>query len=258
MPRSASTPASAVSRAAAVPAAGKIWFLGAGPGAADLLTVRAARAVAAADIVVWGKNLMTDGVVSEHARADAELVPWPPAEMEDIHAVYDRAAADGLVVARLLWGDPGIFGAVRDEVRAARDRGLDCEIVPGVTSLFAVAAALEIELTLAPQSSRPLILSQGRGDPVKVRELAAHGGTLALYMVGERAEELQRELIAGGYEPQALCAVAHKVTWPEEVVLTCRLDELAATVAEHELDSHTIILVGAALEDGGPGVTPPA
>ena len=237
--------------------AGKVWFLGAGPGAPDLLTVRAARALGVADVVVWGKNLMTDDLVSEHARADAELVPWPPAKMEDIHAVYDRAAAEQLVVARLLWGDPAIFGSVRDEVAQARSRGLEYEVVPGVTSVLAAAARLEIELTLAPDSSRPLILSQGRGDPVKVRALAQHGATLALYMIGERAEELQRELIAGGYDPGARCAVAHKVTWPEEVVLTCRLDELAATVAAHELDRHTMILVGPALEEGGPGVTPP-
>lgn len=202
---------------------------------------------------------MTDGIVAEHAHADAELVPWPPAEMADIHAAYDRAAREGLVVARLLWGEPSVYGSVRDEVRAARERGLDYEIVPGVTSLFAAAAALEIELTIAPQSSRPLILSQGRGDPVPVRELARHGATMALFMIAERAEELQRELIAGGYEASARCGLAHRVSWPDdEVVLTCRLDELAATVAERGLDRQTIVIVGPALEDDGPGVSSPS
>ena len=236
---------------------GKLWLLGAGPGAGDLLTLRAARALAEADVVVWGKALMSDGVVEEHARPGAELVPWPPAEMADIHAVYDRAAQEGLVVARLLWGDPALYGSVRDEVRAARDRGLEYEVVPGVTSLSAAAAALEIELTAAPQPSRPLILSQARGDPVPIRELARHGATLALFMVAERAEELQRELIAGGHEPQARCAIAHRVSrGDDEVVMTCRVDELATTVAERGLDRHTIILVGPALDDDGPGVTP--
>ena len=236
--------------------AGKLWLLGTGPGAADLLTVRAARALADADVVVWGKAPMRDAVVEEYARADAELVPCPPAEAADIDAVYDRAMQEGLVVARLHWGDPAIFGSVRNEVRAARERGLECEVVPGITSLSAASAALEIELTAAPQSSRPLILSQARGDPVPIRELARHGATLALFMVAERAEELQRELIAGGYAPDARCGLAHRVSYPEnEVVLTCRLDELAATVAERGLDSHTIILVGPALEDGGPGVS---
>lgn len=236
--------------------AGKLWLLGGGPGAPDLLTVRAARALAEADVVIWGSGLMTDAVIEEYARADVERLAWSPAAMADVHDLYDRAAREGLVVARLLWGDPAIYGALRDELQVAREHGLDCEIVPGITSLFAAAAVLEIDLTVAPRSSRPLIFSQGRGDPVAVRELARHGATLALFMVGELAEQLQRELIAGGYPPHARCAVAHSVSWPDEVVLTCRLDELAATIAEHDLDRNTIVLVGPALEDGGPGVSP--
>ena len=139
---------------------GKLWFLGAGPGAPDLLTLRAARALAAADVVVWGKALMADGLVAEHARPDAELVPWPPATMEDIHAVYDRAAAEGLVVARMLWGDPALFGSVRDEVRQARARGLEYEIVPGISAFNAAAARLEIDLTVAPR-----VIAAARPDP---------------------------------------------------------------------------------------------
>ncbi|HEV2786939.1 MAG TPA: SAM-dependent methyltransferase, partial [Solirubrobacteraceae bacterium] len=147
---------------------GKLWLLGGGPGASDLLTVRAARALGEADIVVWGKSLMNDDVVEQHARPGAELVPWPPAEMGDIHAAYDRAAAEGLVVARLLWGDPALFGSVRDEVRGARERGMDYEIVPGISAFNTAAAKLEIDLTIAPGSSRPLVLTQARGEPVKI------------------------------------------------------------------------------------------
>lgn len=236
----------------------KLWFLGAGPGASDLLTVRASRALAQADVVVWGKSLMNDGVVEEHARADAELVPWPPAEMADIHAVYDRAAQEGLVVARLLWGDPALFGGLRSEVREARARGLDYEIVPGISAFNTAAAALGIDLTIAPGSSHPLVLTQARGQPVGIRELARHGATMAIFMIGERSEELQRELIAGGYEPHAPCAIAHRLTRDGEVVVTCRVDELAATVAARELDRNSLVIVGPALEDGGPEFKPPA
>ena len=237
--------------------AGKLWLLGAGPGASDLLTVRAARALAQADVVVWGKSLMNDDVVEEHARADAQLVPWPPAEMADIHAVYDRAAQEGLVVARLLWGDPALFGSLRSEVRAARERGLDYEIVPGISAFNAAAAALEIDLTVAPGSSRPLVLTQARGEPVGIRELARHGATLAIFMIGERSQELQRELIAGGYEPHAPCAIVHRLTRDGEVVVRCRIDELAATVAARELDRNSLVIVGPALDDDGPGFKPP-
>lgn len=209
---------------------------------------------------MWGASLLNDGVVEQYARPDAELVPWPPAKMADIHAVYDRAAQEGLVVARLLWGDPALFGSVRDEVREARARGLEYEIVPGISAFNAASAALEIDLTVAPASSRPLILTQARGEPVRIRELARHRATMAIFMIGERSEELQRELIAGGYEPGAPVAIAHRLTRDDgdgEVVLTCRLDELAARVAERDLDRNTLVIVGPALDEDGPVFTPP-
>ena len=227
---------------------GKLWLLGAGPGAADLLTVRAARALGAADVVIWGANLMTDALVAEHAQPDAELVPWPPAQMADIHAAYDRAAAEGLVVARLLWGDPAIYGSLRDEVREARERGLAYEVVPGVTAMCAAAAALGIELTRAPESSQSLVLTTPSAHE-PLRELAGHGATIAVFMAGARGEDLQRELLLGGYPPQTRCAIAHRVTREDEVVIACRVDELAATLADPELDKHTLVLVGAALGD---------
>jgi precorrin-4 methylase len=232
----------------------KVWFLGAGPGAADLLTVRAARAVAAADVVVWGRALMADALVEEHARPDAERVPWPPAAMADIRAVYDRARDEDLVVARLLWGDPAIYGTLRDEVAEARARGLDVEVVPGVSAYSAAAAILEIELTRAPVAGPSLVLTVPSA-PEPLHELAAHGATIAIFMAGARGEDLQRELLLGGYAPQTGCAVAHRVTRDGEVVVRCRLDELAATLADPELDRHTLVLVGAALSDAA---QPPA
>lgn len=226
----------------------KIWFLGAGPGAADLLTVRAARALGEADVVVWGTSLMSDELVAEHARPDAQLIPWPPAQMADIHATYDRAQAEGLVVARLLWGDPAIYGTLREEVREARSRGLDYEIVPGVSAYSAAAAALGIELTRAPMSSRSLILTTPSAKE-PVRDFARHGATMAIFMAGKRGEDLQRELLAGGYPPETHCAVMHRITRDGEVIAPCRLDELAVTLVTPDLDRHTMVLVGAALGD---------
>ena len=226
----------------------KLWFLGAGPGAADLLTVRAARVLASADVVIWGKAVMADELVAEHANPDAELVPWPPAAMADIHAVYDRVQAEELVVARLMWGDHALYGTLRDEVRAARARSLDCEIVPGVSALGAAAAALGIELTRAPMSSQSLILTAATADE-PLRDFAAHGATIAIFMAGARGEDLQRELLAGGYGPHTPCAIVHRVTRDGEVVLRCRLEELGTTLVSPDLDRLTMVLVGAALAD---------
>lgn len=233
----------------------KVWFLGAGPGAPDLLTLRAARVVSEADVVIWGTALLPEATVAEHARPEAELVPWPPATMSDIHAVYERAVREEFVVARLFWGDPAIYGSVREEAREAASRGLPVEIVPGVSSLGAAAAALGRELAPAPADPPPLILAAPRDDPPagqRLQELAAHGATMALFMAGKRAEEVQAELLAGGYAADTPCAVVRRVTWPDELVVSCRLGELARTIEERELQRHSLVLVGPALEDGEP------
>jgi precorrin-4 methylase len=228
----------------------KVWFVGGGPGAADLLTVRAARVLAEADIVIWGKALLTEAVVADHARADAELLPWPPATMSDIYAAYDRAKTEDLVVARLFWGDPAIFGAVRDEAREASERGVPVEVVPGVSSLGAFAAALGLELTTAPGGSPPLILAAHRDDPPagqRIQDLAGHGATMAVFMAGKHAEQLQTELLAGGFAADTPCAVGNRVSWPDEVVVQCRLDGLAAAITAGGLERHTLVLLGPAL-----------
>jgi precorrin-4/cobalt-precorrin-4 C11-methyltransferase len=226
----------------------KIWFLGAGSGAADLLTVRATRAIAQADVVVWGESMMDKELITEHTRPDAELVSWPPATMADVHAVYDRAQAQGLVVAFVLWGDPAIYGKLRDEIREVCARGLDFEVVPGVSAYSAAAAALGIELTRAPESSRSLILTTPSAKE-PLRDFAQHRATMAIFMAGARGEDLQRELQAGGYPPQTRCAVVHRVTREGQVIAPCRLDELAVTLVTPDLDRHTLVVVGAALED---------
>jgi precorrin-4 methylase len=229
----------------------KVWFLGGGPGAPDLLTVRAARVLGEADIVIWGESLLSAATVSEHASERAELIPWPPAKMADIYDAYERAAREELVVARLFWGDPAIYGGVRAEAQEARTRGLEVEVAPGVSSLGAAAAALVTELTRAPEDPPPLILTTPNREPLpgqRIRDLASHGATMALFMAGKRGEDLQEELLAGGFEPGTPCAVAHRVTWPDEQVLTCRLEDLAATMDDPELDRHTMVLVGPALD----------
>ena len=231
----------------------KVWFLGGGPGASDLLTVRAARVLGEADVVIWGQSMLSAETVREYARVEAELVPWPPATMSDIYATYDRAVRDDLLVARVCWGDPALYGGVREEAREARSRGLSVEVVPGVSSLGAAAAALCTELTQAPNDPPPLILAAPRDDPPpaqRIQNLASHGATMAFFMAGKRGAQLQADLLAGGFPPDTPCAVAHRVSCPDEVVLTCRLEKLAESMDDPELERHTMVLVGPALEDG--------
>lgn len=99
-----------------------VYFVGAGPGAPDLLTLRGARAIAAADIVVWGRSLTMEEVVTDNARADAEILAWPPLTGEELRKVWERAKSEGLVVARLHGGDTAIYGGVREHIRDLRTR----------------------------------------------------------------------------------------------------------------------------------------
>jgi precorrin-4/cobalt-precorrin-4 C11-methyltransferase len=233
---------------------GKVWFVGAGPGAADLLTLRAARVIAEADLVIWAASLVMAETVAG-ARPDAEVVDSSRLTLEQVGAVYQRAAAEGLTVARVHSGDPALWGAVAEQIERCDAIGLDWEIVPGVSSLSAAAAVLGRELTV-PEVAQSVILTRlATATPMPanedVRAFAAHGTTMALFLSAKRGRRLQAELLAGGYPPATPCAIVHKATWPDQLVRRCRLDELAATLREERLWKHTLILVGPALAAGG-------
>ncbi|QBI55404.1 precorrin-4 C(11)-methyltransferase [Streptomonospora litoralis] len=234
---------------------GTVAFVGAGPGAADLLTIRAARAIAAADVVIWAASLVHEDVL-EHARADAEIVDSAKLPMEGVLPYYRRAAEEGLRIARIHSGDPALWGAMQEQVEVCAELGLGVEVIPGVSSFSAVAAIAQRELTV-PEVAQSVILTRlgGGKTPMpegeEVREFARHGTTMALFLSAARSGQLQQELIEGGYPPETPCVLAYQATWPEELVLHCALGELEATVKQHRLWKHTLVLVGPALGAGG-------
>jgi precorrin-4/cobalt-precorrin-4 C11-methyltransferase len=234
--------------------AGKVWFVGAGPGAADLLTLRGARVIAEADVVIWAASLVMAEAVA-HARADAQVLDSSRLTLEEVDAVYDRAAEEGRRVARVHSGDPALWGAVGEQIERCDARGLAWEIVPGVSALSAAAAAIGRELTV-PEVAQSVIMTRmptatPMPDGETVRGFAAHGTTMALFLSAKRGKRLQSELLAGGYAPSTPCAIVYKATWPDEAVYRCRLDELAATLRDARLTKHTLILVGDALTASG-------
>lgn len=233
-----------------MPGNGKVWFVGAGPGAADLLTLRGARVIAEADVVIWAASLVMPGVVAG-ARPDAQVLDSSGLTLEDLCAVYDRAAAERLSVARVHSGDPTLYGAIGEQIEACDARGLDWEIVPGVSSLAAAAAAVGRELTVPALAQSVILTRLPTATPMppgeEVRAFARHGTTMALFLSAKRGTALQTQLLAGGYPPETPCAVVYRATWPEQAVYRCRLDELARTLREARLRKHTLVLVGPAL-----------
>lgn len=231
---------------------GRVTFIGAGPGAPDLLTVRAVRVLEEADVVVWARSLV-DPAILEHCRPDAELVASDDRTHDDVVAIYARAAAEGLHVARVHSGDPTIYGALHEQLEACRRLCLDVEIVPGVSSMAAAAAALGQELTV-PDVSQTLILTRrptrtSMPPNETLRELAAHGTTMVLFLSVRRPRELQEDLLAGGYAPCAPCAVVYRASWPDEVVLRCPLAELAAAIRGAKITTQALVIVGPALDE---------
>jgi precorrin-4/cobalt-precorrin-4 C11-methyltransferase len=232
----------------------KVWFVGAGPGAPDLITLRGARAIARADVVVWARSLVMEEVLA-HARVGAELIESASRTLEEVLAVYERALADDLVVARVHSGDPSLYGAIQEQIRFCERHGLSYEIIPGVSSVAAAAAALGRELTV-PERSQSLILTRRGGrtpmpEGERVEELARHGTTMALFLSAARPHDLQRELLAGGYEPDTPCAVVYRASWPDELVIRCPLGELGDRVREARINRQALILVGPGLDGDG-------
>ena len=212
-------------------------FVGCGPGAADLLTLRAVRALAAADIVIWNAVLLGREALSEHVRADAEILEWPPATQRDIDRAYDRAAAERLLVVRLKGGDPTLFGALEPELSGVRGRGLACELVPGVSALGAACAALGREL---PTRQEELLV-------VGAPQLTSSEPTrtaIAVYGANRDPRALQRALLARGLDRAAACAVAIDVSRPDEALVRCALEELAETIEDMATGALTVVLAG--------------
>jgi precorrin-4/cobalt-precorrin-4 C11-methyltransferase len=234
---------------------GRVTFVGAGPGAADLITVRGAEAIGHADVVVWAASLVHPDVL-RYAGPGAEIVDSAELTLESTVDIYRRAAADGLHVVRLHSGDPSLWGALQEQLDACTALGLATEVVPGVSAFSAAAAAVQRELTV-PEVAQSVVLTRlgGGKTPMpereSVAEFARHGTTMAVFLSAARTRQLVEELSEGGYPPQTPVVVAYRVSWPDELVLHATLETLAETVRAHKLWKHTLFLVGPALAAAG-------
>jgi precorrin-4/cobalt-precorrin-4 C11-methyltransferase len=207
-----------------------------------------------ADIVVWARSLVDEAIL-EHTRPGAELIPSDDKTFDDVLAIYKRSV--GLNVARVHSGDPTLYGTLHEQLGACRALGLPVEIVPGVSSLSAAAAALGQELTV-PDVSQSLILTrraQRTSMPPneQLQAFAAHGTTMALFLSVRRPRELQADLLAGGYAPETPAAVVYKASWPDEIVIRCPLSELGDRIRAAKITTQALVLVGPALGVGEGG-----
>jgi len=230
-----------------------ISFVGAGPGAPDLITLRGAQRLAEADVVVWASSLVPRAVL-DHCRSDAVLHDSARMTLEDVLAVF-AAVGDDASVVRLHSGDPGVYGAIAEQLDWCRANRRSFEIVPGVTSVAAASAALGRELTVPTLSQSVVFTRLGGRTSASMRPgegvaaFAPAGVSMAVFLAGARPDELQDELLTG-YEPETPAAVLHRVSWPDETIVRTTVGELAEAMRDVGETMTVLVLVGDALGDG--------
>jgi len=229
-----------------------VHFIGAGPGAADLLTIRAQRIIASAPVVVYAGSLVPPEVVAQ-AREDARLVDTQDLDLDSITAELVSAHRAGHDVARLHSGDPSIFSAIGEQTRRLDVAGVPWQIVPGVPAFAAAAAALRQELTL-PGVGQTVVLTRtaARATPMPPSEelpaLAATAATLVLHLAVQNIDQVAADLLPH-YGPDCPAAVVARASWPDEEILRCRLGDLASQVRARDIRRTAIIVVGRVLSE---------
>lgn len=227
-----------------------VYFVGAGSGAADLITVRGARLLGEADVVIYAGSLVNPALL-QYTREGCEIHNSAEMTLEQVMAVVKAAEAAGKTTVRLHTGDSSIYGAVREQFDQLEALGIAYDVCPGVSSFCGAAAALKAEYTL-PDVSQTVIITRAAGrTPVpekeSIRSLAAHQATMVLFLSTTLAGKLQGDLLAGGYAPETPAAVVYKATWPEEKVYRCTVETLAQTVEDNGLTKTALIIVGGCL-----------
>ena len=224
-----------------------VHFVGAGSGAADLITLRGARLLGEADVVIYAGSLVNP-VLLQYTKPGCEIHNSAEMTLEQVLAVVRRAEEGGKTTVRLHTGDSSIYGAVREQFDELEKLGVDYDVCPGVSSFCGAAASLRTEYTL-PDVSQTVIISRAAGrTPVPEREsitaLAAHGATMVLFLSTGLTENLQRDLLEGGYAEETPAAVVYKATWPDEKLFRCTVGTLDKTVRENGLTKTALIIVG--------------
>ena len=229
-----------------------VHFVGAGSGAADLITVRGAHLLSSCDAVIYAGSLVNPELL-QHCREDCKIYNSAQMTLEQVIDVMQEMEAAGKTTVRLHTGDSSIYGAVREQFDRLDALGIRYDVCPGVSSFCGAAASLKTEYTL-PDVSQTVIITRAPGrTPVpegqSVAALAAHRATMVLFLSTGLTEKLQKELLTGGYSVDTPVAVVYQATWPEEKIFRCTVGTLHKTVTENGLTKTSLIIVGDCMGD---------
>ncbi|MCC8028809.1 MAG: precorrin-4 C(11)-methyltransferase [Lachnospiraceae bacterium] len=224
-----------------------VYFVGAGSGAPDLITVRGQRLIRDADVIIYTGSLVNP-VLLEEKKPECAVYNSAKMTLEEVLAVMREAERDGKMTVRLHTGDPCIYGAVREQMDALDDLGIAYESCPGVSSFCGAAAALNLEYTL-PDVSQSVVITRVPGrtpvpDLESIASFAAHRATMVVFLSASLLKELSTQLTEGGYFADTPAAIVYKATWPDEKTVFCTVGTLEQAAREQGITKTALILVG--------------
>lgn len=229
-----------------------VHFIGAGPGAPDLITLRGARLLAEADVIIYAGSLVNPALL-EGRKEGCAVYDSASMTLEEVLSVMEQAEGEGKTTVRLHTGDPSLYGAIREQMDQLDRMGVSYDVTPGVSSFSGAAAALNAEYTLPDVSQSVIITRMAGRTPVPEGEalakMASHGCTMVLFLSTGLLEQVEEELTAGGYSPDTPAAIVYKATWPEEKVFRCTVSTLAKTARENKITKTALITIGHFLGD---------
>ena len=224
-----------------------VHFVGAGSGAVDLITIRGARLLAQADVVIYAGSLVNPELL-KYCKEGCQIHNSAQMTLEQVTAVMEEAERAHQTTVRLHTGDSSIYGAVREQFDRLEELGIAYDVCPGVSSFCGAAASLRTEYTL-PDVSQTVIITRAAGrtsvpERESVQSLSAHQATMVLFLSTSLTEQLQKDLLTGGYPGDTPVAVVYKATWPDEKIFRCTVETLHRTVSENGLTKTALIIVG--------------
>jgi len=231
-----------------------VYFVGAGSGAKDLITVRGMRLIQEADVLVYAGSLVNPELL-EYAKKECEIYDSALLTLEEIIEIIKDAEEKNKTTVRLHTGEPSLYGAVREQMNELDALSIKYESCPGVSACFGAASSLNMEFTL-PNISQTLIITRMEGKTKVPKEesiesLAKHQASMAIYLSTGLLEELSKRLINGGYKEDTPAAIVYKATWPDEKVFICTVSTLNETAKKNNISKTAVILVGDAINKNG-------
>ena len=227
-------------------------FVGAGCGAADLITVRGKALLEKADVIIYAGSLVNPELLN-YSKTDCEIHNSAYMTLDEVISVMEKAEKSGKNTVRLHTGDPCLYGAIREQMDRLDELGITYEICPGVSSFCGAAAALKAEYTL-PEVSQTVIITRMAGrtpvpDSESIEKLAAHGSTMVIFLSTGLLKELTEQLITGGYTSKTPAAIVYKASWADEKVCRCTVGTLFETAEKNGIKKTALITVGNFLGD---------